>query len=121
MQFEDGFWFYLPANRLAYEVTEEMLAGGVFFLAGTEDMAYSCTVGRASLGGDAFTIEEVYDQFLLVFPHANLLQVNGVYIVTYQDFDRNTLNCVAWTPPRPAPICSPSLPATMRSSPPWQL
>ena len=94
VQFEDGFEFYIPANWVQFECTEEMLAGGIFFMAGTEDGSYLCTVSWRALEQEA-TIEQALEGLSTVYPDAAIYEVNGVNIITYVDAESNLLNCVA--------------------------
>ena len=58
VQFEDGFEILLPANWLEIEVTEEMTAGGVFYVACSEDGANTVQLAWAALETD-MTAQEV--------------------------------------------------------------
>ena len=94
VQFEDGFEIYLPADWYAVECTEEMNAQGIFYMAGTEDMSYTCTLAWNALEEDC-TIEELQAAMATVYPDAEVVEVNGVALVAYADTENNLMNCVA--------------------------
>ena len=94
VQFEDGFELYLPADWVEFETTEEMNAKGIFFIAGTEDMSYSCTLAWKALESE-ISIEDLQAQMVQVYPDAQVVEVNGVGLITYVDSANNLLNCVA--------------------------
>lgn len=94
VQFEDGFELYLPSDWYSFECTEEMNAQGIFFIAGTEDMAYSCTLAWQPLEEDC-TIEEFHAELVTAYPDAEIVEVNGVALIVYADAENNLLNCIA--------------------------
>lgn len=94
VQFEDGFEIYLPAEWYAFECTEEMNASGIFYMAGTEDLSYSCTLAWIPLEA-ACTIEELHAEALKDHPEAKLMDVNGVGLIFYVDAVNGLLNYVA--------------------------
>lgn len=94
IQFEDGFELYLPAEWYEYPCTEEMNAQGIFYMAGTEDMAYTCTLAWTPLETEC-TIEELHAGMAAVYPEAQLSEVNGVGLVWYVDAENKLLNYLA--------------------------
>lgn len=94
VKFEDGFEIYLPSSWVEYECTEEMNASGIFYVAGTEDLSYSCMLGWKPLEVDT-TLEAAYPAFEQNYPGANLIEVNGVGLIAYIDEENGLLNCVA--------------------------
>ena len=94
VQFEDGFEIYLPNDWYSFECTEEMNAQGIFYVAGTEDMSYSCTLAWKALDAE-ISIEDLQAQMVQVYPDAQVVEVNGVGLITYVDSANNLLNCVA--------------------------
>lgn len=85
VQFPDGgFELYIPADWYSFDCTEEMLANGIFFLAGTKDLSYSCTLAWAPLE-TACTIEELHAEIVAAEPEATLNVVNGVGLIVYAD------------------------------------
>ena len=94
VQFEDGFELYLPADWVEFETTEEMNAKGIFFIAGTEDMSYSCTLAWQPLEAEC-TLEELQPTMAAKYPDAEVVEVNGVGLIAYTDAENNLLNCVA--------------------------
>ena len=94
VQFEDGFEIYLPNDGYSVECTEEMTAPGRFYVAGTEDMSYSCTLAWKALDAE-ISIEDLQAQMVQTYPDAEVVEVNGVGLITYVDSANNLLNCVA--------------------------
>lgn len=94
VQFEDGFELYLPAEWYEYPCTEEMNAQGIFYMAGTEDFSYSCTLGWTPLEADC-TIEELHAEMITVYPEAQVMEVNDVGLVCYYDAANNLVNYLA--------------------------
>ena len=94
VQFEDGFEIYLPNDWYSFECTEEMNAQGIFYVAGTEDMSYSCTLAWKALDAE-ISIEDLQAQMVQTYPDAEVVEVNGVGLITYVDSANNLLNCVA--------------------------
>lgn len=94
VQFEDGFELYLPVEWYEFPCTEEMNARGIFYMAGTEDMSYSCTLGWTALEVDC-TIEELHAEMLAVHPEAQVMEVNDVGLICYFDAENNLINYLA--------------------------
>ena len=94
VQFEDGFEIYLPNDWYSFECTEEMNAQGIFYVAGTEDMSYSCTLAWQPLEAEC-TLEELQPTMAAKYPDAEVVEVNGVGLIAYTDAENNLLNCVA--------------------------
>lgn len=94
IQFEDGFEFYLPAEWVQYECTEEMIDRGIFYMAGTEDMTYSCTMSWKPLEVTC-TVEELYAEMLKVYPEAKCMDVSGTGLIFYDDIENNLMNYIA--------------------------
>ena len=94
VQFEDGFELYLPADWVEFETTEEMNAKGIFFIAGTEDMSYSCTLAWQPLEAEC-ALADLQPAMAAQYPDADIVEVNGVGLIAYTDTENNLLNCVA--------------------------
>lgn len=94
VKFEDGFEIYLPAGWYEYPCTTEMNAQGIFYMAGTEDMSYSCTLAWAALEADC-SIEELHAAMCEDYPNAQVMDVNGVGLVCYEDAENGLLNYIA--------------------------
>ena len=94
VQFEDGFELYLPAGWYEFECTPEMNAQGIFYMAGTEDMSYSCTLGWKALDSDC-TVEELHAAMVTQYPDAEIIEVNDVALIAYVDAANDLLNCIA--------------------------
>ena len=93
VQFEDGFEIYLPSDWYEFECTEEMNAQGIFYMAGTEDMSYSCTMAWQALEEDC-TVEAFHAELVTAYPGAELVEVNGIAVIVYADLENNLLNCI---------------------------
>ena len=94
VQFEDGFELYLPADWYALELTEEWYAKGIFYAAGTEDFAYSCTLAWQPMTAD-LTLEQVREVIAAEYGQAELIDVNGVGLIVSIDAENNLLNFIA--------------------------
>ena len=94
VQFEDGFEFYVPADWVQYETTVEMNAQGIFYMCGTADASYMCSLAWKPLEAET-TIEEAYAAMQANYPGANLVDVNGIGIIAYIDAENGLLNCIA--------------------------
>lgn len=94
VQFEDGFEIYLPSDWYEFECTEEMNAQGIFYMAGTEDMSYSCTMAWQALEEDC-TVEAFHAELVTAYPGAELVEVNGIAVIVYADLENDLLNCIA--------------------------
>lgn len=94
VQFEDGFEIYLPSDWYEFECTEEMNAQGIFYMAGTEDMSYSCTMAWQALEEDC-TVEALHAELVTAYPGAELVEVNGIAVIVYADLENDLLNCIA--------------------------
>lgn len=94
VQFEDGFELYLPADWVQFECTDDMIANGIFYLAGTEDQSYLCAIAWNSLD-EALTIEQIQELFAANYDGAELIVVNDVALVVYADAENNCLNFIA--------------------------
>lgn len=94
VQFEDGFEIYLPSDWYEFECTEEMNAQGIFYMAGTEDMSYSCTMAWQALEEEC-TVEAFHAELVTAYPGAELVEVNGIAVIVYADLENDLLNCIA--------------------------
>lgn len=94
VRFEDGFEIYLPSEWYEFECTEEMNAQGIFYMAGTEDLSYSCTLGWTALEADC-TIEELHAEIVKTHPEAKVMDVSGVGLIFYADAENGLLNYIA--------------------------
>ena len=94
VKFEDGFEIYLPADWYEFECTEEMNAQGIFYMAGTEDLAYSCTLAWSALDAD-YTVEELHAEMATEYPEAQIMSVSDVGLVYYADAENNLMNYLA--------------------------
>lgn len=94
VQFEDGFEIYLPSDWCSFECTPEMNEKGIFYMAGTEDLSYTCTLAWKALDAE-ISIEDLQAQMVQTYPDAEVVEVNGVGLIAYVDSANNLLNCVA--------------------------
>ena len=94
VKFEDGFELYLPADWYEFECSTEMNAQGIFYMAGTEDLSYCCTLAWQPMEADC-SIEELQAEMVKTYPDASVVDVNGVALIAYVDVENNLLNCVA--------------------------
>lgn len=94
VQFEDGFELYLPAEWVEYETTPEMNAEGIFYMCGSEDAAYTCTLAWTALEEET-SVEEAYEALAATYPGAELIEVNGIALIVFADLENSLLNFVA--------------------------
>lgn len=94
VKFEDGFELYLPADWLEVEVTDEIAAGGIFYIAASPDVSKMCQIGWSALEKD-MSIEELQAAFATAYPDAFLANPSGVGLVGYTDAERNMLVAAA--------------------------
>ena len=83
-QYEDGFELMIPSDWDQYEVTEEMLAGGVFDLFASADGAHTVQVAWSALDAE-MTAAEVQAELVTEYADAVVLEVNGIEFVGFSD------------------------------------
>ena len=94
VQFEDGFELYLPAEWVEIEVTEEMLEGGIFYVAASPDGAYTCQLAWTALEAET-AIEDLQAELAVAYPDATLMVVNEIPMIVYSDAENDMLAAVA--------------------------
>lgn len=94
VQFEEGFEVMLPANWLEIEVTEEMIAGGIFYAACSEDGANTVQMSWSALE-NAMTAQEVQAEIEVGYPGAQIMEFNGVEFVTFVDQENDIFGMIA--------------------------
>lgn len=94
VQFEDGFEVLLPANWLEIEVTEEMIAGGIFYAACSEDGANTVQMSWSALEA-AMTAQEVQAALATQYPDASVLEINEIEFVGFTDEANDLFGMVA--------------------------
>lgn len=94
VQFEDGFELYLPAEWVEFETTAEMNAEGIFFMCGSEDAAYTCTLAWTPLEAET-SVEEAHEALAETYPGAKVVEVNGIALIVFADLENSLLNFVA--------------------------
>lgn len=105
VQFEDGFEFYLPEDWYALdEIPQEWAEQGIFYMAGTEDMSYSCTLAWQPLPRE-YTIEEAHAELVEEYPDAEIVEVNGVNLILSTDAEMNQFTCTALDAAEPGLYC----------------
>ena len=84
VQFEDGFEIYLPSDWIVSDVTDEMKSAGIFYAVASPDGAHSMQVAWSEDAGAA-TAEEVKTQMEAVYTGVEILNINGIDFVTYDN------------------------------------
>lgn len=105
VQFEDGFEFYIPADwyQIA-EIPQEYIEMGAFYSACTEDMAYNMTVEWHPLD-EGTTLEDVHASVIENFNAAEIVEVNGLPLVTYANLENNQLIFIGMDAADPGMFC----------------
>lgn len=94
VQFEDGFEVLLPADWLEIEVTEDMIASGIFYVACSPDGANTVQMSWSALEA-AMTIEEVQAALALQYPDAQVIEFNGIGFVSFSDVENDIFGMAA--------------------------
>ena len=94
VQFEDGFEIYLPSDWLVVDPTDAMKEAGIFYSVTSPDSARNMSVAWADAEGVA-TAEDLKTQMATLYPTAEILTINGVDFVTYEDTANNSTGIVA--------------------------
>lgn len=97
VQFEDGFEVYLPSDWLVLDVTQEMADAGIFYAVSSPDGARSMQVAWAE-SVDAATAEDVKAQLETTYSGVEILNINGVDFVSYDDLDSDCAGIAALDP-----------------------
>jgi len=92
VQFEDGFEIMLPADWLEIELTEEWMAGGIFYAACSPDGANTVQLTWAPLETE-MTIQEVQADLATEYPDAEVIEFNGIEFVSLSD-EENDMFCM---------------------------
>lgn len=93
VQFEDGFEIYLPSEWLQLEVTEDMLANGVFYAASSEDGAHNLVLGWAET--QATTVDELLPALQSSYTGVEKLTINDIDFASYTDEANDSTGIVA--------------------------
>ena len=112
VQFEEGFEFYIPSDW--YEITDvpqELIDMGFCYAACTEDMAYNLTLEWHPLS-ETDTLETVLESALATFDVAEIVEVNGVQMVTYVNPENDQRIFVALDAAEPGMYCFVFTPAS---------
>ena len=94
VQFEDGFEIYLPNDWLVVDLTDEMLQSGVFYAVTSPDGARSMQVAWSEEAG-AEDANEVKTQLEDTYTDVQILNINGIDFVTYEDVRTDSTGIVA--------------------------
>lgn len=84
VQFEDGFEIMLPSDWLEIEVTEEMIAGGVFYVACSADGANTVQISWSPFEME-LTAQDVCAALATQYPDAEVLEFNEIEFVGFTD------------------------------------
>ena len=84
VQFDAGFEVLMPGEWLEMEVTEEMIASGIFYAACSPDGANTVQMSWAALEAP-MTIEEIRAELDTVYPGAEIVEFNGIEFVSASD------------------------------------
>lgn len=84
VQFEDGFEILMPSDWLEIEVTDEMIAGGVFYAACSPDGANTVQMSWSPLD-EAMTAQQIQAALATQYPDAEVLEVNGIEFIAFSD------------------------------------
>ena len=94
VQFEDGFEVLLPANWLELEVTQEMIDGGIFYAACSEDGANTVQMSWSALEAE-LTAQEIQAALDTEYPGADIVEFNDIEFVTFVDEANDLFGMVA--------------------------
>lgn len=94
VQFEDGFEIYLPSDWLVVDPTDEMLQSGVFYAVTSPDGARSLQVAWSEEAG-AEDANAVKAQLEAAYTDVQILNINGIDFVTYEDVQNDSTGIVA--------------------------
>lgn len=88
VQFEDGFEVLLPGDWLEIEVTDEMIAGGIFYVACSPDGANTVQMSWSALEAET-TIQELQAELATAYPDAEVIEFNGIEFVSFSDAEND--------------------------------
>lgn len=94
VQFEDGFEIYLPSDWLVMDPTDAMNEAGIFYSVTSPDSTRNMSVAWADATGIA-TAADLKTQLATVYPTADILTINSVDFVTYEDTANDSTGIVA--------------------------
>ncbi len=94
VQFEDGFEIYLPSDWIVSDVTDELKAAGIFYAVASPDGAHSMQVAWSEDAGAA-TAEEIKTQLEAVYSGVELLNINGIDFVSYDNTENDCTGIIA--------------------------
>lgn len=80
--FEDGFQISLPADWLQIELTDEMLASGIFYAVCSPDGANTVQISWSALEAD-MTVEELQAVLATEYANATIIESNGIGFVGF--------------------------------------
>ena len=84
VQFEDGFEILMPADWLELEVTEEMIASGIFYAACSADGANTVQISWSALEAE-MTAQKIQAALATEYPDAEVLEINGIEFIGFSD------------------------------------
>jgi len=94
VQFEDGFEIYLPSDWLVLDPTDAMKEAGIFYSVTSPDSARSMQVAWADAAGIT-SAADLKTAMAITYPTADILTINSVDFVTYEDTDNDSTGIVA--------------------------
>lgn len=94
VRFEDGFEIYLPSDWMQMEVTEEMLASGLFYVAYSPDGERTCQLVWSALKAET-TLEALHAQLAVVYPDATIGTFNHIGMIAYTDTFNNMMALIS--------------------------
>ena len=92
--FEDAPSIYLPADWLELEVTEELAAAGLFYVAASPDGAYTCQLYWSALE-ENLEVEGLLAVMQTLYPSSQLIELNGAAFVCFADAEADVLGFAA--------------------------
>lgn len=106
--FEDGFQISLPADWLQLELTDEMLANGIFYGVCSPDGANTVQISWSALEAD-MSVEELRASLATEYANATIIESNGIgfvgFTVSGDDYGFAALDatepgmCIFWCTP----------------------
>ena len=93
VQFEEGFEVMLPADWLEIEVTEDMAAQGVFYVACSAETDHLVQMMWSPLETE-MTAQEVQSELVTVYTDAEVIEINGIEFISLSD-EESDLFCLA--------------------------
>lgn len=94
VRFEDGFEFTLPSDWVEIKPTEELLAGGIAYIAASPDDANTMQISWLALE-EEITIGQAQESFAEFYPDARVVDINGIQFVEFTDAENDVLGFTA--------------------------